>query len=412
MSSMNLTNTVITKLKKHNLEEKEALDILIKFIRDFYSKNFFQFRNDYNFLEELINIFKEEDLIDIKLHYSCNDNPVDNTNYFQDKCLNCGNSINVSTDEYKHEVTSLYSLKKNKCYEIFDEASEIEQQLSLDSYLENPNYKLNYKELLARKENLVPFIGAGLSIPFNLPSWTEMLESFSDYIDEIAKPLYLDLIKQGNYMQALTLLSERSLLTDKGIQLKIKELFDERLDLTISEENHNYKDLKKLDSSFYLTTNYDNIFTSLKAKNKYVPPLRWDEIDDIQNFLTDKKGSMIHLHGVVHVPQTMIVTEDSYEKLYKDEKFESLLSSFMSNRTFLFLGFSFSDKFFEDLYKKIHSKIRGTHFIILPNVSFEKAKNFSKNGLQTIGIKVRADKDGNLDSKDLIKGIKCVLNSI
>ncbi|WP_437132032.1 SIR2 family protein [Bacillus atrophaeus] len=412
MSSMSLTNTVITKLKEHKIEEKAALELLIKFLKDFYTKKFFQFKSDYKTLQELIDIFKEEDLIDIKLHYSCNNTPVDTTTHFQDKCLNCGNSINVSTNEYKHEVTSLYSLKKNKCYKLFDEAIKIEQELSLDSYLEKPFYKKNYVELLARKESLVPFIGAGLSIPFNLPSWPEMLESFSDHLEDDTKPFYLKLIEEGNYMEALTILGERSLLTDKDIQQEIKNLFDERLILSISEEDHNYKDLINLDSPFYLTTNYDNIFTSLKAKNKFVPPLRWDEIDDIQTFLTDKKGSMIHLHGVVHVPQTMIVTKDNYEKLYNDEKFESLLSSFMSNKTFLFLGFSFSDKFFVDLYEKIHSKIKGTHFIILPNVPFEKAKEFSKKGLKTIGIKVSNNDSGNLDSKDLIKGIKCVLSNI
>ncbi|MBZ9521898.1 SIR2 family protein [Bacillus safensis] len=412
MSSTNLTNIVITKLKEHKIEEEGALKILIKFIQDFYSKKDFQFKNDYNFLKELIDIFKEENLIDIKLHYSCNDIPVNTTTHFQDKCMNCGNSINVSTNVYKHEVTSLYSLKKKKCHKLFDEAIKIEQELSLDFYLEKPFYKKHFNELLARKDYLIPFIGAGLSIPFNLPSWPEMLKTFSEELEGSAKPYYLDLIKEGNYMQALTLLSERSLLSDSDIQLEIQKLFDERLDITINEEDHNYKDLINLESSFYLTTNYDNIFTSLKAKNQFIPPLRWNEIDNIQTFLTDKKGSMIHLHGVVHVPQTMIVTQYNYEKLYNDEKFESLLSSFMSNQTFLFLGFSFSDKFFVDLYDKIRSKIKGTHFIILPNVSFEKAKEFSEKGLKTIGIKVSKDDAGNLDSKDLIKGIKCILNKL
>lgn len=412
MSPTNLASIVITKLEKYQLEKKAALELLIKFLKDFYSEVSFQFKNDYKFFQELIDIFKEEDLIDIKLHYTCNDIPVDTTTHFQDKCLICGNSINVSTKEYKHKVTSLYSLKKNKCYKLFDEAIKIEQELLLDSYLKKPYYKRNYSELLARKESLVPFIGAGLSIPFNLPSWPEMLELFSDHLEDDTKPSYLKLIKEGNYMEALTILGQRSLLTDKDIQVEITNLFDERLNLSISEEDHNYIDLINLDSSFYLTTNYDNIFTSLKAKNKFVPPLRWEEIDDIQTFLTDKKGSMIHLHGVVHVPQTMIVTQDNYEKLYNDEKFESLLSSFMSNKTFLFLGFSFSDKFFVDLYKKIYSKIKGTHFIILPNVSFEKAREFSVKGLKTIGIEVSENVSGNLDSKDLIKGIKCVLNNI
>ena len=103
----------------------------------------------------------------------------------------------------------------------------------------------------------------------------------------------------------------------------------------------------------------------------------------------------------------MIVTKDDYDTLYEAEKIKHVLNGIISNKTLLFIGFSFKDEYFKDLYDKIFNFIKGEHFIIVPNLHPFDADELLKRNLIPIGVNV--DKN---EKHDFVKAIKTVLEEL
>lgn len=401
----NLVSIVNTMIQK---SEQEAVEIIDSFLNRF---GFAKFTADLNFpyFEQLILAMKETGMVREQYVYTCfKYDETENTPTIMTSCVHCGKNINVVNGE--HEIESIFQIAKQKGLTLLTEVEARRQKYMLEKYIIE-DFQIHLEQLVKRRKRLIPFMGSGLSVPFNLPNWKEMLKSFARYIKKGYEGFYNDKVDEGDFFEALSFLKKSSFLNDdRLIQDNIVDLFEERLNLHIGKESHNYFDVIGLESDFYLTTNYDNIFSRLQ--NGAVPPLMWDEIENMQKFLDKKQQAIVHLHGMMHKPKSMIVTKESYEELYQDDDFMRILFTFMSNKSLLFLGFSFTDIYFKDLYSKIISKISGEHFIILPNITFTQAQEFSRQNLKVIGIKVETTPDGRLNGQDLVNGIKTVLHHI
>ncbi|HHP5663993.1 SIR2 family protein [Bacillus cereus group sp. RP29] len=389
------------------MSESEAIENINSFLKKF---RFIKFSSDSSFpnFSEIILAMKELGLTREYFNYTClRYDKTENTNVMMTTCVHCGNNISVVNGN--HEIKHMFQINKTKTLILLEELNLRREKEMLDHYLIE-DYSLNLEQLKKRKENLIPFMGSGLSVPFNLPNWKGMLNGFSRYLKKGYEGYYNDKLDEGDYFEALSYLKKSSFLSkDELIQEQIVDIFNEKINMKIERENHNYQDVLDLNSDFYLTTNYDNIFSTIRGS--FHPPLMWDDIENMQKFLGEKKQSIVHLHGMIHKPKTMIVTKESYDGLYKNEDFMRIISTFMSNKSFIFLGFSFQDVYFKDLYEKIISKTGGEHFIILPNISYSDALTFSKQNLKVIGINVK-ESDVGIDGEDLVKGIKTILNYI
>ncbi|CAM4160292.1 SIR2 family protein [Bacillus paranthracis] len=404
---MLLESLVSAVITKKAMSESEAIENINSFLKKF---RFIKFSSDSSFpnFSEIILAMKELGLTREYFNYTClRYDKTENTNVMMTTCVHCGNNISVVNGN--HEIKHMFQINKTKTLILLEELNLRREKEMLDHYLIE-DYSLNLEQLKKRKENLIPFMGSGLSVPFNLPNWKGMLNGFSRYLKKGYEGYYNDKLDEGDYFEALSYLKKSSFLSkDELIQEQIVDIFNEKINMKIERENHNYQDVLDLNSDFYLTTNYDNIFSTIRGS--FHPPLMWDDIENMQKFLGEKKQSIVHLHGMIHKPKTMIVTKESYDGLYKNEDFMRIISTFMSNKSFIFLGFSFQDVYFKDLYEKIISKTGGEHFIILPNISYSDALTFSKQNLKVIGINVK-ESDVGIDGEDLVKGIKTILNYI
>jgi SIR2-like domain len=249
----------------------------------------------------------------------------------------------------------------------------------------------------------------------NYPSWKELLEIFKNKLEEeYIKQAYQAYIDRGDYLGAFDYLKNNTVFnTEKRIKQEIVKIFKEANPKNPFEEPNNYIDLYELNNNFILTTNYDNIFTELATKfGTFALPLILSEIQDHHNLNREKKQRVIHLHGNIDKPDTMIVTKTDYENLYNNPETTEKLMSIMSSKSLLFLGFSFKDEFFVNLYTTITQKVGGQHFIIAPDIDMKKAKEFAEIGLIAISLNVKKDNNGNYCSKDYVEAIKTVLNSI
>lgn len=183
------------------------------------------------------------------------------------------------------------------------------------------------KEL--NENNAAIFAGAGLSVPAGYVDWKSLLRPLADELN-IDIDREHDLVSLAQYH-----------FNANGRHRLNQQLLDE---IGVSKEptaNHNI--LARLPISTYWTTNYDKLNEkSLENAGKIV------DVKYTNNQLaTTKKGRnaiLYKMHGDIDHPDSTILTKDDYEQYaHKFGPFINALSGDLISKTFLFLGFSFTD---------------------------------------------------------------------
>jgi len=179
------------------------------------------------------------------------------------------------------------------------------------------------------EDNVAIFAGAGLSSSAGYVNWKELLRPLADElslnIDEEQ-----DLVGVAQFY-----------LNENGRNRISQQLMDEIA--TAKKPTKNHQILSRLPIKTYWTTNYDKLIEkSLENVDKIV------DVKYTNNHLaiTKKKRDAIvyKMHGDIDHPDTAVLTKDDYEKYpLKMKPYITSLSGDLVSKTFLFLGFSFTD---------------------------------------------------------------------
>lgn len=194
---------------------------------------------------------------------------------------------------------------------------------------------------------LILFVGAGISMMVGLPSWGGM-----------AWQALLDIKDQGviNFSDLDQL---RNL--DAKKQLSIAKLIAEENEITLdltkklresSEASTVYKILNEIGCAC-VTTNYDlllsprfNEFKKDMVKSASVTPKECIRVQTksklFAKHLSDP-GTVVHLHGSIQEPSSMVVTTKEYLQHYDDENVQHFLSELFNKYTILFIGYSLDE---------------------------------------------------------------------
>lgn len=110
---------------------------------------------------------------------------------------------------------------------------------------------------------VVPFIGAGLSIPFNVPDWGDLIREIAEKyavgdLSFVKSAVEQDL-QRYNYWQAIDALKNYTTVQEEDIQEYIAVTVQKKIKKVENDLLHNYSDLKEMDFKLFLTTNYENI---------------------------------------------------------------------------------------------------------------------------------------------------------
>jgi hypothetical protein len=191
------------------------------------------------------------------------------------------------------------------------------------------------------ENNVAVFAGAGMSKGAGYVDWPELL---SDIADEIGLQVKIesDLISLAQYH-----VNERG--GKAGIIKKILEEFSEQ-----AEPSDNHKLLARLPISTFWTTNYDTLIeNSLKDALKIVDVKH--QVKQLANTRPKRDVVVYKMHGDVHHPADAILTKEQYEFYYRThEHFITALSGDLISKTFLFIGFSFTDPNLDYVLSRLH----------------------------------------------------------
>lgn len=225
-------------------------------------------------------------------------------------------------------------------------------------------------------DELAIFAGAGLSINAGYYNWEKLLE-------KPAEQLKLDIAKEKH-----DLISLAQFYCNKNKRSAINELLSDSFPSN-KKPTENHKILSQLPISTYWTTNFDTLIEdALKENNKNVSVRKADK--DLQLSYKNYDSVVYKMHGDIQSPSEAVITRDDYEEYGVNSRklFRDVLEGTLLTKTFLFLGFSFSDPNFNFVLSKMRVLLGDDsrpHYYILKKIAepnrdkFEDEKEYKKS---------------------------------
>lgn len=197
------------------------------------------------------------------------------------------------------------------------------------------NQDKQIKQAIQHK-NLVFFVGSGLSIRFNLPSWNQLVRDLIVEIEDASLNPFIDLLDNG-HMTSIEIL-EKLRKHHHEVRLYISNKFS----INDDEDFSLHSKIFQL-SSKIITTNYDNAFEKA-SKGDLIPTVNTSAFNISNLNKYEEEKYLFKLHGSFAEPDHCIVFQEDYENLYGNPHpaIEKLKSIF-SEKTIIFIGFSFND---------------------------------------------------------------------
>lgn len=179
------------------------------------------------------------------------------------------------------------------------------------------------------EDNVAIFAGAGLSSSTGYVDWKGLLRPLADELN-------LDIGEEQDLVGVA-----QFYLNENGRNRISQQLMDEIA--TAKQPTENHEILSRLPIKTYWTTNYDKLIEkSLENVGKIV------DVKYTNNHLATtkrKRDSIVYkMHGDIDHPDTAVLTKDDYEKYpLRKKPYITALSGDLVSKTFLFIGFSFTD---------------------------------------------------------------------
>lgn len=203
-----------------------------------------------------------------------------------------------------------------------------------------------------RNDTAAVFAGAGMSKDSGFVDWPELLR---DIADEIG----LDIDKEHD----LIALAQFHVNERKGFDKLSRKIIEEFSEQAEPSETHEI--LARLPIRTYWTTNYDTLIEDALRKACKIPDIKHN-IDQLNTTRPKRDAVIYKMHGDRSHPNQAILYKEQYERYHKThEPFVTALSGDLISKTFLFIGFSFSDPNLDYVFSRLHTIARRHHYCFM-----------------------------------------------
>ncbi len=225
-----------------------------------------------------------------------------------------------------------------------------------------------------RESNAAIFAGAGLSVSAGYVNWKELLRPLADELGLNIDTEH-DLVSLAQYH-----------MNDNGRHRINQQLLNEIAASKVPTNNH--KILARLPISTYWTTNYDKLIEKALESVGKIPDVKYTN-NQLAITRQSRDAIVYKMHGDIDHPDAAVITKDDYEKYAIDHgPYVTALAGDLVSKTFLFLGFSFTDPNLDYVMSRIRISFKEhqrQHFCIFKKCSredFENDDSFSQASIK------------------------------
>lgn len=244
-----------------------------------------------------------------------------------------------------------------------------------EKYLEivlDEESRKNLNALKRANNNIIPFIGAGMSIPLGYPGWKDFLNNICDEILQNS-----DLPHSTIHQIKELIIAEKYLEAADQINAIYNKQFKKIIAKTYSLDKWNGKQpdylqvFRKLGCDTIVTTNYDMIIENFWEHNGIKADIiyPYSTVHIARNMVENRK-QLIKLHGTYQDHDTIVITSSDYRKAYQKNGvlYKTIQSLTSSSKVILFIGCSLSDdSLFNTLQEIAGSQLRDySQYALLP----------------------------------------------
>jgi hypothetical protein len=232
--------------------------------------------------------------------------------------------------------------------------------MSTESIPESQFLREFTKEL--HNKNAAVFAGAGLSMSAGFVDWKGLLS-------EIIRDLSLDPEKEHDLVTVAQYSVNQAGQSKTHLAQTIFNHF-----VTTREPTENHAILARLPIHTYWTTNYDKLIERALEKAKKVPDVKY-MVKQLSVTRFDRDVAVYKMHGDVDNAADAVITKDDYEAYpQRMAPFVTALRGDLVEKTFLFLGFSFTDPNIDYILSRVRGQFERNnrrHYCIQKRVTKE-----------------------------------------
>ena len=223
-----------------------------------------------------------------------------------------------------------------------------------------------------RNGDVTLFIGAGLSMGAGLPGWEKLIRPLAERIGYTGE----DWLKAAQYYE-----------NEMGRHELISHL-REQLDTTRIAPTKSHDLIARLPIRIVFTTNLDDLIERAyrdaeKRVNLVVGATElpfWDE----------SSIKLVKLHGSIDRPETVIITEKDYNKIYRGKALLlQQLNVLLATKTFLFIGYSMNDPDFNQIYDQLSvdlGQYQRRPYLVTFGIDSLRAQDLERRGFNLVSL--------------------------
>lgn len=259
-------------------------------------------------------------------------------------------------------------------------------------------------------------IGAGMSIPLNYPSWSQLIE---DIYEKLEQKGFIDINNKdlkgwidNNIKSSPEWVAEiLSNLNEEEFVETLKECISKYNSTDISSLNHALIALLPFKS--YITTNYDTIIEKVLEKASF------NGVTVIENLVSKEENILdstivYKIHGGLKNKKFVITSSDYYNYLH-DQIYIRFLDKILTQQAIFTIGYSLKDRDFRNFIDEryhLHKNKCKTMYVVIPEEETCNAEiNTYKTKYNIILIPISSSNDF-VELKKLLLNIFCLVYQV